>query len=72
MHGCADCASRLNCTSCTGSLRLQSGACRTVCADGYVFCVCVFIRCVFPLEYVDFVFFSLENVVFFFRDFMVE
>lgn len=35
VHGCAECASRLNCTSCSGSLRLQSGSCRVSCADGY-------------------------------------
>lgn len=34
-HTCATCVSRLNCTSCAGSLRLQSGTCRAICAPGY-------------------------------------
>ncbi|GBP55211.1 Furin-like protease 2 [Eumeta japonica] len=34
-HTCTTCVSRLNCTSCEGSLRLQSGTCRVTCAPGY-------------------------------------
>lgn len=34
-HTCLSCVSRLNCTSCNGALRLQSGTCRVNCAPGY-------------------------------------
>lgn len=34
-HTCTACVSRLNCTSCGGALRLQSGTCRATCAPGY-------------------------------------
>lgn len=34
-HTCKTCVSRLNCTTCANSLRLQSGTCRSTCAAGY-------------------------------------
>ncbi|KAJ6642575.1 Furin-like protease 2, partial [Pseudolycoriella hygida] len=35
LHTCNQCVSRMNCTSCAKGLQLQSGECRTTCAEGY-------------------------------------
>lgn len=34
LHTCRSCVSRLNCTSCQDGLQLQSGECRSTCAQG--------------------------------------
>lgn len=35
-HTCEQCSSRFNCSKCRTPLLLQSGECRTTCANGYV------------------------------------
>lgn len=34
LHTCTQCVSRMNCTACAKGLQLQSGECRTTCAQG--------------------------------------
>lgn len=34
LHTCIQCVSRMNCTACAKGLQLQSGECRTTCAQG--------------------------------------
>lgn len=34
LHTCVQCVSRMNCTACAKGLQLQSGECRTTCAQG--------------------------------------
>lgn len=34
LHTCTQCVSRMNCTACAKGLQLQSGECRTTCAEG--------------------------------------
>lgn len=36
LHTCEECLSRTNCSKCRTPLLLQSGECRTTCANGYV------------------------------------
>lgn len=44
LHTCNQCVSRMNCTSCAKGLQLQSGECRTTCAEGFVFFVIFFLN----------------------------